>query len=89
MSFRPRNRVNTKKKKVITTIWDYIQPEFLGFIRAEGPFLANQPALKSRWGTPNLDGGTLTLDGGKRPPRPRYNLNTVSRVLGASEQAAN
>ena len=49
--------------------------------------------INQRWnlvgGTPNLDGGTLTLDGGKRPPRPRYNLNTVSRVLGASEQAAN
>ena len=36
-----------------------------------GPFLCDQPALKSRWGTLNLDGGmlnldegTLTLDGG-------------------------
>ena len=27
-----------QKKKVITAIWDYIQPEFLEFIRAEGPF---------------------------------------------------
>ena len=28
---------------------------------------------KSRWGTLNLNGGKLTLDGGTRPP---YNLST-------------
>ena len=34
----PKSSEYQKKKKVITAIWDYIQPEFLGFIRAEGPF---------------------------------------------------
>ena len=56
------------------------------FIRADKPFLSDQPALKSLWGTLNLDegtltldGGTLTLDGGTRPP---YNLSTACTTRG-------
>ena len=29
----------------------------------------------------NLDGETLNLNGGTRPPRPPYNLSTAGRVL--------
>ena len=82
MSFRPRNRVNTKKK---------------GHHRDLKLHSAGVPGIYSCWRALfwlinqrwNLVGGTPNLDGGKRPPRPPYNLNTVSRVLGASEQAAN
>ena len=31
---------------------------------------------KFQWGTLNLDGETLTLNGGRIPPRPSYNLST-------------
>ena len=37
MQFRPRNSEQTKKK-IFTAIWDYIPPEFVGFIRADKPF---------------------------------------------------
>ena len=40
-----------KSSEVFTAIWDYILPEFVGFTRAVRPFLSDQPALKSRWGT--------------------------------------
>ena len=41
-----------------------------------GSFLSDHPALKSQWGTLNLDGEMLlvTLDRGTLPP---YNLSTV------------
>ena len=85
MSFRPRNRVKTKKRssprfgtKFSRSFWDL-------FVLT-GPFLSDQPALKSRWEDAKGVGGTLTIDGETRSP---YNLSTVSRVLGASEQAAN
>ena len=73
--FFPRIQMKTKKK-VFTAIWDYIQPEFLGFIRA-GWFLivslfSAQISMGGRLnldgGTLNLKGGTLTLDGWTRPP---------------------
>ena len=38
-----------------------------------GPFSSDQPALKSQWGEAKSRWGTLTLDGGTRPP---YNLGT-------------
>ena len=69
--------VKTKKrsedqKKVFTAIWNCIRPEFVGFIRADRPFIIQRLNLDG--GTLNLEGGTLTLDGGERPPS---NLSTV------------
>ena len=72
--------MNTKKK-VFTAIWDYIRPEFVGFIRAGWLlFVSSSSAQISMRGRLNLDGGTLNLDGetltldeGTRPP---YNLST-------------
>ena len=74
------------KKKVFTTIWDYIRPEFVGFIRAGWLLIVSSSSaqisiggrLNLDGGTPNLDGGTLTLDGGTRPP---YNLSTGAPIL--------
>ena len=73
--FFSRNQVNTKKK-VFTAIWDYIRPEFVGFIRAGWLlFVSSSSAQISMGGRLNLDGGTLnldgetlTLDGGRVPP---------------------
>ena len=45
--FFPKSGEN--QKKVFAAIWDYIRPEFEGFIRA-GSFSSDHPALKSRWG---------------------------------------
>ena len=68
-SLCPRNQVKTKKReksspqfgtKLGRNLWDLFE--------MAGPFSSNQPALKSRWGTLNLDGGMLTLDGGTHPP---------------------
>ena len=69
------------KKKVFTAIWDYIRPEFVGFIRAGWLLIVSSSSaqismggrLNLHGGTLNLDGGTLTFDGGTRPP---YNLST-------------
>ena len=36
-------------------------------------FSSHKPALKSRWGTLNLDGGT-------RPPRPPHNLSAAFNI---------
>ena len=55
-----------QKQKVFTVIWEYIWPEFVGFIRADRPFLSDHPALKSRWGDAKSRWGT----------RPAYNLST-------------
>ena len=33
-----QNWVKTPQKKVVTAIWDYIRPKFVGFIRADRPF---------------------------------------------------
>ena len=69
----PRSQVKTKKK-VFTVIWDYIRPEFVGFIRASWLLIVSSSSARvSMGGRLNLDGGTLTLDGGTRPP---YNLST-------------
>ena len=81
--FFHRNQVKTKKrKKVFTAIWDYIRPEFVGFIRASWLLIVSSSSaqismggrLNLDGGTLNLDGGTLTLDGGTRPP---YNLSSA------------
>ena len=86
--FFPQNQVNTKKKrkKVFTAIWDYLLPEFVGFIRAGWLLIVSSSSAKISMGgplnldggTPNLDGGTLTLDGGTRPP---YNLSTAYNCI--------
>ena len=68
----------TKQKKFFTSIWDYIRPKFVGFIRSGWLlFVSSFSAQISMGGRLNLDGrtlnldeGTLTLDGGMRPPRP-------------------
>ena len=58
-----------KKKNVFTAIWDYIRPEFVGFICAGWLLIvSSSSAQMSMGGRINLDGGTLTLDGGTRPP---------------------
>ena len=83
-SIFPRNHVKTKKKKIFTAIWDYIRPEFVGFIRAGWLlFVSSSSAQISIGGRLNLDGGTLnldggmpTFDGGRVPPSPPYNLST-------------
>ena len=62
MLFCPQNRVNIFKKKVFIAIWDYIQPEFVGFMRADRPFFV----WSSCWQRSNLGGGT----------RLPYNLST-------------
>ena len=55
-------------------IWDYIQPEFVRFIRAGWLLIVSSSSAQiSLGGRLNLDGETLTLDGGTRPP---YNLCT-------------
>ena len=96
MSFRPRNRVKTKKK-VFTKNWRVFLPKIKlrpkrkrnstqfgtkfgwnlwDLFVLTGPFSSDRPALKSRWGTLNLHGGTLIVDGGRVPPHPPYNLST-------------
>ena len=69
--------MKTKKKnekKVFSEIWDNIRPEFVGFICGAGWLLfASSSAQISMGGRLNLDEGTLTFDGGTRPP---YNLST-------------
>ena len=67
--FRPRNWVKTKEKKRSSPISsedkkkELPRPKFVGFFAHTGPFLSDQPVLKSRWGTQNLVVGTLTFDG--------------------------
>ena len=64
------------KKKVFTAIWNYIRPEFVGFIRAGWLLVVSSSSaqismggrLNLDGGTLNIDGETLTLDGGTRPP---------------------
>ena len=85
---RKLKRFSTKsgedQKKVFTAIWDYIWPEFVGFMRAGWLLIVSSSSaqismggrLNFDEGTLNLDEGTLTLDWGKRPPRPSYNLST-------------
>ena len=69
-----QNQVKTKKDlrqklKVFTAIWDYIWPEFVGFICVGWIFLVwLSSAQISMGGSLNLDGGTLNLDGGTRTP---------------------
>ena len=93
MSFRPRNRVKSKKKRVSRKLKSLCprnqvktkkkkkkrsSPQFgtkfgrnlWDLFGMTGPVSPDQPALKSRWGTLNLDGGMLTIDGGRIPPRP-------------------
>ena len=77
--------MKTEKKKVFTAIWDYIRPEFVGFIRASWLLIVSSSSaqismggrLNLDGGTLNLDGGTLTHDGGRVPPRPPYNLSSA------------
>ena len=58
-----------EKKKVFTTIWDYIRQEFVGFIHAGWLLIVSSPYVQiSMGGRLNLDGGTLTLDGGTCSP---------------------
>ena len=47
-------------------VWDYIRPEFVGFIRAGWLLIVSSSSTQlSMGGRLNLDGGTLNLDGGK------------------------
>ena len=72
-----RIRWRPKKKKVFTAIWDYIWPEFVGFIRAGWLFFVWSSSAQISMGkTRNLDGGTLTLDRGTSLPASPYNLRT-------------
>ena len=77
MSFRPRNRVKTKKTRSSRQFGTKFGGNLWDFFMLSGPFLSVQSTLKPRWGTLNLNGGTLnlnegtlTLDRGARPPRP-------------------
>ena len=57
------------KKKIFIAIWDYLWPEFVGFIHAGWLlFVSSSSAQISMGGRLNLDGGTLTLDGGTHSP---------------------
>ena len=69
--FFSRNQVKTKKK-VFPAIWDYILPEFVGFIRAGWPLIVSSSSAQVSIG------GRLNIDGGTRPP---YNLSTVYNVI--------
>ena len=67
--FFPQNQVNTKKKKVFTAIWDYLRPEFGGFIRAGWLLIVSSSSVQiSMGGRLNLDRGTLTLDASRVLP---------------------
>ena len=75
--FFPEIKWRSKKKaKVFTAIWNYIRPEFVGFIRAGRLLIVSSSSaeismggrLNLDGGTLNLDGGTLNLDGGTRLP---------------------
>ena len=71
----PLNRVKTKKnkkkqnRKMSTALWNYIRPEFEGFIRAYRHFfcliIQRRNFVRSKL---NLDGGTLNINRGTRPP---------------------
>ena len=76
--FFSRNQVKTKKKikwkKVFNAILDYIQPEFVGFIRAGWLLIVWSSSAQISMGERlNLDREMLNFDGGTRPP---YNLST-------------
>ena len=71
MSYRNRNQVKTKKKVFTFLVFRKVRQfrikfgrNLLDLFALTGPFSSYQPALKSRWGTLNLDGVTLNLDGG-------------------------
>ena len=71
----PTVEVLLLRNQFFPAIWYYIRPEFVGLF-----FLIIQRSNldggtpKSRWGTLNLNEGTLTLDGGTHVPlRPLYN----------------
>ena len=66
--FFPRNQVKTKKKKIFTAIWDYIRPEFEGFIRDGWLFLVCSSSAQISMGT-------------CVPPRPPNNLSTGHRRM--------
>ena len=52
-----------QKKKVFIAIWDYVRPEFVGFIRAGWLLIVSSSnAQFSMGGRLNLDEGTLNLD---------------------------
>ena len=50
MSFCPRNRVTTTKKRSSPRFGTTFSRSFWDLFVLKCPFLANQPALKSRWG---------------------------------------
>ena len=83
MSYRPRNRVKTKKKGLHRNLG----LNSAGFCRIYSCFQALFRLLNQRsnlnGGTLNLNGGTLTLEGGRRPS---YNLSTG---LSISQQNGN
>ena len=61
----PQLNEDQNKKKVFTAIWDYIRPEFVGFIRAGWLLIVSSSSAQiSMGGRLNLDGGTLNLDEG-------------------------
>ena len=63
--FFPQNHVKTNKKRVFTSIWDYLRPEFVGFIRAGWLLIVSSSSAQiSMSRRLNLDGGTPNLDGG-------------------------
>ena len=75
-----------QKKRSLPQFGTKISRSFWDLFVLKGPFLSNQPALKSRWGDAKPRWWDANSRWGKASP---YNLSTVSRVLGASEQAAN
>ena len=61
-------------------MWDYIRPEFVGFIRASWLLIVSSSSAQiSMGGRLNLDGRTLTLDEGTHleSARSSYNLSSA------------
>ena len=78
--FFPQIQLKTKKKRVLNAIWDYIWPEFVGFIRAGWLLCSNLDGwtsifrwgdAKSRWGDANFRWGDAS---------PPHNLSTGYNV---------
>ena len=62
-AFSPKSGED-QKKKVFTTIWDYIRPEFVGCIIAAWLLIVSSSSAQISMGERlSLDGGTLNLDG--------------------------
>ena len=75
MSFRPRNRVKTKKKGSSPQFGTIFGRNLCDLFVLTDVFSFDHPALKSRWGTLNLDRRTPTIDGkGGASPRVSHTI---------------